>query len=371
MGEQVWHRGTEIPFTALCGEDGPPNCGYTDKFVDVTCRACLAALHQRAIAALQSPDLDPPAVAPGQVWSDGTDRYRVVGPYEGHDGVWRIQPFHGVAQSGVRFVGREMTIAESILVRNWTLVSEPNEVTRARVRGGPSVDLTAPAVAPGQVRKDESGVEWTVFNRAEQTSDWWICLRMGEASEFIARGRWRESTLLSWPLVGSSVVLCFEVMPAKFQASQQRNDARDEYALRGKSGIYSAAADAVWLRERGEDAASLRALVEAVDAAVEKQCADGRIVDSRAKFVNRLAALLTSTETELEELREKQDPMRDPGDEAKEDVPLGGLSHEDAHYVLSGIKVAADELDRACDEGRGAWPDDARRAAALLRGLLK
>lgn len=145
-----------------------------------------------------------------------------------------------------------------------------------------------------------------------------------------------------------------------------------------EGAVAAARGDAHWLTLHGEDAHSLRALVEAVDAAAEgisSAVARGAL-DSRAKFVNSLAAEASYRDCTCEVCGSSESSTRivcvdcygdeDPSDETVEDVPLGGLSHEDAHFLISGVKTAIDMLDKA-----RAWPDDARRVMRFLGELLK
>lgn len=130
---------------------------------------------------------------------------------------------------------------------------------------------------------------------------------------------------------------------------------------------------------------SLRALVEAVDAACEKQWGPeyGPVVgdsrrwpDGRAKAVNRLSSMVPTEDEPCDVCGSNEHHTRlictvcDLTDRLPEEetdsVPLGGLSHDDAHRLLSGIGAAADVLDA----GR-SWPDDARLVARYLRELLK
>lgn len=108
-----------------------------------------------------------------------------------------------------------------------------------------------------------------------------------------------------------------------------------------------------WLTEQGETLDSLKALVELIDEEREKDSGP------RTEYVADLQY--------QREICTCDGDDSDPGDETAEDVPLGGLSHEDAHGLIEGIRGVIGHLRSAS----AAWPDDGRRAAAELERLLK
>jgi hypothetical protein len=130
-----------------------------------------------------------------------------------------------------------------------------------------------------------------------------------------------------------------------------RKDVHDAVDQMGDAEMRRRAAIAEWLTEKGETLDTLKALVEYIDDQGYAPAED----DSRLKFVERICEDLAALEES------------DPDEDTCEDVPLGGLSHEQAHALIEGVRAVISRLKSL----KAAWPDDGRRAAAELERLLK
>lgn len=119
--------------------------------------------------------------------------------------------------------------------------------------------------------------------------------------------------------------------------------------------VSQAVADAGWLRTQGEDFASLRKLVEAVNGAENRLVGDDKAFTgggtSRAHFVRTISMDLETYQN------------RDCG--ASKNAPPGGLSHDDASVLIFQVRTSVESLRKG-----QAWPDDARRAATDLENKL-